>query len=41
MSQGSVGVHLRCCEMFTDHFTTSLLLSLELMGIWQSYRHEE
>jgi len=45
-SQGSVATCLRCGGLFTNHFTTDLLLSLlvkqflKYVNIWQSYRQE-
>jgi len=45
-SQGSVATHLRCGELFSNYFTTDLLLSLlvkqflKSVNIWQSYRQE-
>ena len=45
-SQGSVAKCLRCGGLFSNHFTTDLLLSLlakqflKSMNIWRSYRQE-
>jgi len=45
-SQGSVATCLRCSGLFSNHFTTNLLLSLlvkqflKSVNIWWSYRQE-
>jgi len=45
-SQGSIAIRLRCGGLFSNHFTTDLLLSLlvkqllKSVNIWRSYRQE-
>ena len=45
-SRGSVAKHLRCCEIFNNHFTTNVLKNLSVeefwksVKIWQSYCHK-